>query len=49
QYDRVDWQTQIMQPYMAGIDHDSDRQIFLGADTPSYRVHVLAASLEFWF
>lgn len=49
QYDRVDWQTQIMRPYMAGVDRDSDKQMFLGADMPSYRVHVLAFTFEFRF
>lgn len=49
QYDRVAWQSQYMRPYMASRDADSDKQLFLGADTPSYRIHVLAASLELRF
>ncbi len=48
-YDRRDWQTQRMRPYMFGIDPDSNTQIFLGADAPSYRAHFLAASLEYRF
>jgi MtrB/PioB family decaheme-associated outer membrane protein len=48
-YDRVDWQTQLMRPYMFSVDPSSNAQIFLGADAPSYRAHVLALSLEYRF
>lgn len=49
QYDRVDWQTQLMRPSMFGVDPDSLRQIFLGADAPSYGANVLAVTMEYHF
>ncbi len=49
QYDRVDWQTQVMNPYMFPFDSTAKTQTYLGADTPSYRGHFVAASLEYRF
>lgn len=48
-YDRVDWQSQLMRPYMFVVDPDSNQQVFLGADNPSYRGHVLSFGAEYRF
>ena len=48
-YDRTDWQTQWMRPYMYSMDVTSNTQFFLGADAPSYRAHVFTATLEYRF
>ncbi len=48
-YDRGDWQSQLMRPYMFAVDPDSNQQVFLGADTPSYRAHVLFFGVEYRF
>lgn len=48
-YDRVDFQTDKMNLYMFPIDSGSRQMSYLGADTPSYKGHYVAATLEYRF
>jgi hypothetical protein len=57
-YDNTDWQTDIMQPYMAlppsaaqplGGDPGANRWFFLGARVPSYDANIFRASLTYTF
>jgi hypothetical protein len=48
-YDRTDFQTQSMTPYMAPYDSKMNTSLFLGADVPAYQVHIVSVSLEYRF
>lgn len=48
-YDRVDWQSQLMRPYVFSLDPSSNQQVFLGVDNPSYRGHGLSFGAEYRF
>jgi hypothetical protein len=55
QYANNDWQTGVINPYSFVIANDPtaatavQKQLFLGADQPSYRAHVFTATLEYHF
>lgn len=48
-YDNVDWQTDLVQPYMGRVDPGSNRWFFLGARVPAYDVNVFRAELTYRF
>jgi hypothetical protein len=55
QFANNDWQTGVINPYSFNIANDPtaatavQKQLFLGADLPSYRAHVFTATLEYHF
>jgi hypothetical protein len=55
QFANNDWQTGVVNPYSFNIVNDPtaatavQKQLFLGADLPSYRAHVFTATLEYHF
>jgi hypothetical protein len=48
-YDRTDFQLQSMTPDMAAFDSKMNTSLFLGADVPSYQVHIVSVSLGYRF
>lgn len=48
-YDRIDFQIDQMRPNMSFLDAGTGTSLFLGADVPGYKVHVLALALEYRF
>ena len=48
-YDRTDFQIQNMTPDMVLYDSKMGTSLFLGADVPSYQVHIVSATLEYRF
>jgi len=48
-YSRMDFQIAPMSPYMAWLDSSMGTSVFLGANIPGYKVHILAISLEYSF
>ena len=48
-YGRTDFQIDRISPYMVPLDPSTSTSIFLGADVPGYKVHVIAFSLEYRF
>ena len=55
QFGNSDWQTGVINPYSFNIANDPtaatalQKQLFLGADQPSYRAHIFSATLEYHF
>ena len=48
-YGRIDRKIDRMRPYMVPLDSGTSTSIFLEADVPGYKVHILAFSLEYRF
>jgi MtrB/PioB family decaheme-associated outer membrane protein len=48
-YDRNDFQIQYMTPNMVQYDSKMATSLFLGADVPSYQVHIVSVSLNYVF
>jgi hypothetical protein len=48
-YDNVDWQTDLMQPYMGRVDPGANRWFFLGARVPAYDANIFRASVTYRF
>jgi len=48
-YSNVDFQTEVMSPYMVPLDPSTSTSIFLGARIPGYNVHIVSAALEYRF
>ena len=48
-YDRTDFQIDRLAPYMILVDSGTRTSVFLGADVPGYRAHVLSFGLEYRF
>lgn len=48
-YGRTDFQIDRLSPYMGVLDPSTATSIFLGADVPDYRVHIVTVSLGYRF
>ena len=48
-YGRTDFQTERISPYMVPLDPATSTSIFLGANVPGYKVHIIAFALEYRF
>jgi MtrB/PioB family decaheme-associated outer membrane protein len=48
-YGNVDFQTEVMSPYMVPLDPGAGASVFLGARVPRYNVHIVSAVLEYRF
>jgi MtrB/PioB family decaheme-associated outer membrane protein len=48
-FSNADFQTEVMSQYMVPLDPTANTSIFLGARMPSYRVHIVSATLEYRF
>jgi MtrB/PioB family decaheme-associated outer membrane protein len=48
-YGRTDFQIERLSPYMGTLDASTNTSIFLGADVPGYRAHVVTFSLGYIF
>jgi len=48
-YDRTDFQIDRLNPYMVPLDPSTSTSIYLGADVPKYRAHIIAFGVEYRF